>query len=110
MSDGPILSCARWPGAEPVRLTVKPPASFALVAEADVPHEAGEVEEVLLDDAAVVLAGDGAEVDLEGLPGGRDVLAVGALHGSGQGAGEAGGPTGPLAVGQDHLVGPVVEG
>ncbi len=85
MSDGPILICAPWPGPEPVRLTVKPPASFALVAEADLPHEAGElVDEVLLDDLAVVGAGDGAEVDLERLPGGQDVLAVGALHESGQ--------------------------
>ncbi len=85
MSDGPILICAPWPGPEPVVLTVTPPASFALVAEADLPREAGElVDEVLLDDLAVVRAGDGAEVDLEVLRGGQDVLAVGALHESGQ--------------------------
>src|SRR5215207_4421272 len=81
-----------------------------LVAEADLLHERDEVvHEVLLHDLAVVPEGDGVEVDLERLVGGRDLLAAPLLQRTGHRTREARDRAGPVARGQEDPVGPVVE-
>src|SRR5687768_15377299 len=81
-----------------------------LLAQADLLHEGDQiVEEVLLDDLPVVPPGDRAEIDLERLASGRDLLPVGALHGPFHRAGEARDRTGPVAGREEGLVRPVYE-
>src|SRR5205814_3050088 len=96
------------------RLRAVGKARIALVCslphEADLLHEGHEVvEEVLLDDLAVVPAGDGAEVDLEGLTGWRNLLAVGTSHGASHRAREPGDRARPVARREERLVGTVVQ-
>src|SRR5436190_17361824 len=86
-------------------------ASAALLAQAELLHEGHQiVKEILLDDPPVLVPSrNRAEVHLERTARRRNLLPAGPLHGASHGPCEARDRTGPVALGDEHLVGPVTD-